>query len=118
VDQVIDPSGYAALGFPAPTPESQMGQLLLTAKPGYAFTGAVTGEPVNPAREGGLGSHGYLASDPQLGAIFIASGRGIKPGVVLDSVRTIDLAPTMARLLGVELPKTDGRALTEILAEQ
>ena len=35
-----------------------------------------------------------------LSAIFIASGRGIKPGVVLDSVDNIDLAPTMAMLLG------------------
>jgi hypothetical protein len=31
-------------------------------------------------------------------------------------MRTPDLAPTMARLLGVELNDVDGRVLTEILA--
>jgi len=31
-------------------------------------------------------------------------------------VDTIDLAPTIARLLGVALPKVQGRVLTEILA--
>ncbi len=73
---------------------------------------------MNDAAEGSFGSHGYLASDPDLGAIFIASGRGISSGVTVDSVRTIDLAPTMARLLGVELKDTEGKVLAEILAER
>jgi len=45
------------------------------------------------------GSHGYLASDPDLDAIFIASGYGVKAGVKLDEVRSIDVAPTIANLL-------------------
>jgi hypothetical protein len=48
---------------------------------------------VTDASEGSLGSHGYPSTDPELGAIFIASGRGIRAGVTLDSV---NLAPTMA----------------------
>ena len=55
------------------------------------------------------------ATDPDLQAFFIASGRGVKPGVSLDSMNTIDLAPTMAHLLGVELQNVDGRMLREIL---
>jgi predicted AlkP superfamily pyrophosphatase or phosphodiesterase len=95
-----------------------MGVLFLTAKEGYAFTAAAGEQIVNDAVEGSFGSHGYLASDPALGAIFIASGRGIRRGVTVDSVRTIDLAPTMAQLLGVELNDTDGKVIAEILAER
>jgi arylsulfatase A-like enzyme len=49
--------------------------------------------------------------------LFIASGRGIRPGVVLETVNTIDLAPTAARLLGLELKNVEGRVLQEVLAK-
>jgi hypothetical protein len=34
---------------------------------------------------------------------------------VLDAVRTIDIAPTAAQLLGVSLPDVEGRVLSEAL---
>jgi predicted AlkP superfamily pyrophosphatase or phosphodiesterase len=115
IDRIIEPADYAGLGLPPPEPGGQMGDLFLTGKDGYAFTAAIREQLVNDTAEGSLGSHGYLSTDPELGAIFIASGRGIKPGVVLDSMRTIDLAPTMARLLKIDLPPVDGRVIEEIL---
>jgi hypothetical protein len=33
-------------------------------------------------------------------------------------VNTVDIAPTAARLLGVELPGVEGRVLSEVLAGQ
>jgi predicted AlkP superfamily pyrophosphatase or phosphodiesterase len=57
------------------------------------------------------GSHGYLASDPDLDAIFIASGYGVKAGTKLDEVRSIDVAPTIAKLLDLPLPTAKGKAL-------
>jgi len=71
--------------------------------------------PVVDAPPGSLGSHGYLASDPDLQALFIASGRGIRPGVTLESVSNLDLAPTIARLLDLEMPAAKGKVLTEVL---
>jgi predicted AlkP superfamily pyrophosphatase or phosphodiesterase len=116
VDKVIEPADYASYGLPSPESSDQMGALFLTAKDGYAFTAAVGDQVVNDAGEGSLGAHGYVASDPELGAIFIASGRGIKPGVALDSVRNLDLAPTMAQLLGLEMKDVQGAVLTSILS--
>ena len=115
IDKTIEPSEYPAYGLPLPTKSDQIGELFLTAKDGYAFTAAVGGALVSDAPEGSLGAHGYLNTDPELGAIFIASGRGIKPGVVLDSIVNLDVAPTMARLLGVDLPDAEGKPLAEIL---
>jgi hypothetical protein len=48
-------------------------------------------------------------------AIFIAAGKGIRKGVKLGVVRNLDLAPTAARLLGLELKDVEGRVLEEIL---
>lgn len=116
VDAVIEPSEFGKYGLPQPTPTSQMGVLLLTAKEGYAFTADAAEPSVADAQLGSLGSHGYLANDPDLRALFIASGRGIRRGAAVESVSNLDLAPTIAQLLGVELKDVDGKPLTSILA--
>jgi hypothetical protein len=38
--------------------------------------------------------------------------------VTVDGVRTLDLAPTMAHLLGLELEDVEGRILTDILVDE
>ena len=115
VDRVIEPAEYSALGLPLPSDNDQMGALFLTAKDGYAFTADPNEPAVVDAPAGSLGAHGYIATDPDLRALFIASGQGIKPGVTVDAVNTIDIAPTAAHLLGIELKGVEGRVLTEIL---
>jgi hypothetical protein len=96
----VAPAEYAAYGLPSPAESDQAGALLLTARDGYAFSAAAGRQVVADASEGSVWTHGYVSSDPDLQAIFIASGRGITPGATLDSVNTIDLAPTMARAAG------------------
>lgn len=117
IDRVIEPSQYAEFGLPQPGANEQMGALVLTAKDGFAFTADINEPLVVDAPATSLGTHGYISSEPDIRALFIASGRGIKPGVVLDSVNTIDLAPTAARLLGVELKDVEGRVLQEVLSQ-
>jgi predicted AlkP superfamily pyrophosphatase or phosphodiesterase len=62
------------------------------------------------------GNHGFLPTHPQLHTSFIACGFGIKKGVVLETIRLADVAPTVARLFGVKLDSAEGRVLEEILA--
>jgi predicted AlkP superfamily pyrophosphatase or phosphodiesterase len=116
IDKIVEPAEYASYGLPLPSANEQMGALFLTAKEGYAFSNAVGDNVVVDAPEGSVGAHGYVASDPDLRALFIASGRGIKPGVTLDVVDNVDVAPTAAQLLGLDLTDVDGRVLNEILA--
>jgi len=57
-----------------------------------------------------------LFTDPEIDAIFIASGSGIRRGVTLDRVRNMDVAPTIAALLGVRMSgEIEGRAISGIL---
>ena len=117
IDRVIEPAEFASLGLPRPEDDGQMAALFLTAKEGYAFTADPNDPSIVDAPAGSLGAHGYIATDPDLRALFIASGRGIKQGLTLDAVDNVDVAPTAARLLGLDLKNVDGRVLTEILSE-
>jgi predicted AlkP superfamily pyrophosphatase or phosphodiesterase len=118
IAEILEPKTFAELGLPSPDKNPQMGELVLVPKPGYAFSNNAGGDDaVTPVtlNSGGLGNHGYLASNPNMNAIFIASGRGIKRGVKLGIVDNRSVAPTMARLLGQEMPGADGKVLSEIL---
>jgi predicted AlkP superfamily pyrophosphatase or phosphodiesterase len=112
---IVEARDFASYGLPQPTPQSQVGALMLVAQDGYAFTADASSPAVVDAPATSLGSHGYVATDPDLRALFIASGRGIRKGVALETVHTIDIAPTAARLLGVSLPDVEGTVLSEVL---
>ena len=115
VDRVIDGSDGPTLGMPTPAENPGMGDLILYPKAGYAFKNDAGGEAVTGPAVNYGGSHGFLNSDPELDGIFIASGRGIKKAVVLDRMANLDVAPTMAKLMGLQLPQAEGRVLIEIL---
>jgi hypothetical protein len=110
IDKVIGVDGFPSLGLPTPDKDAQMCQLLLTAKDGYSFSGA-TGGPVTAAVPQLRGSHGYPASDPDMDALFIASGFGVRAGAMPAKISNLDVAPTIANLLGVALPSAKGKPL-------
>ncbi|MDB6004606.1 MAG: Type phosphodiesterase / nucleotide pyrophosphatase [Prosthecobacter sp.] len=100
-----------------PTPEENqgMGDLVLYPKPGYAFKNDPAGDTTVTPSINYAGTHGYFNGDPELDGIFIASGRGIKKGIVLERMANLYVAPTIAKLLSLKLPNADGRVLEEIL---
>ncbi len=87
--------------------------LLLEPAEGYSIGGSVNGNFVE--RESGGGTHGLPAHFPSMKASFILAGPGVRKGVVLAESRMIDIAPTLARLLGLELPEAEGRPLEQML---
>lgn len=117
IAEVIDGEKGHELGMPTPDENTGMGDLILFAAEGYAFRKEVTGEEVVVPAVNYGGTHGYPASDPELDGIFIAHGPNIKPGTVVDRVSNLDVAPTLARIMGLTLPEVDGRTIEEILKE-
>lgn len=115
VDRVIDGNEGPTLGMPTPAENQGMGDLVLYAKAGYAFQGKYDGEEPVAVSTNYLGTHGYINSDPQLDGAFIAWGYGIKPGTRVPRISNLDVAPTIAELLGVKLPDVEGRVLKEIM---
>lgn len=61
------------------------------------------------------GAHGFLPTEPRMFTGLIVSGAGIRPGVPLPLVRQIDIAPTVARLLGFSMPEADGVPVVGII---
>lgn len=64
------------------------------------------------------GAHGFLPTETRMHTGFIVAGAGIRPRVPLPLVRQIDIAPTVARLLGFEMPNIDGVPIVGVLASQ
>ena len=54
------------------------------------------------------GQHGYDPYDPDMGAVFVARGPSIRPGVVLPPFDNVDVYPLLARISGVKPEKGDG----------
>jgi predicted AlkP superfamily pyrophosphatase or phosphodiesterase len=52
-----------------------------------------------------FGVHGYDPRLPDMGGIFLAMGRGVPRGAALGVVRQIDVAATVAGLLGIDPPR-------------
>jgi len=62
----------------------------------------------------GRATHGYMpAKGPQ--PIFIAAGPHVKQGVVIEKGLLVQDAPTMAKLLGIDLPQAQGEPWSEML---
>jgi hypothetical protein len=121
IAEVITPDCYPALGLPTPDKNPHVGDLLLSAQDGYAFGTVATGdEEVRPAVIGVnmVGHHGYLSSNPKMNALFIAAGRGIFKGKAIGVIDNTSVAPTVAALLGLQIPSAEGTVLTEILTKQ
>ncbi len=85
----------------------------IDAAPLYVFSERADGDTRGDTRV--KGAAGHLPQRSSLRGIMIAWGTGIKRGVRLEYARLIDIAPTIARLLGLELKTARGRVLNEVL---
>jgi predicted AlkP superfamily pyrophosphatase or phosphodiesterase len=89
---------------------------MLEAKAGYCFDDSLTGPVVTDLSEQGItyATHGFSPDKPGYKCNLVISGTCIKSGYTLGDVQMVDIAPTMASILGLELDNCDGRSLEEI----
>jgi hypothetical protein len=81
----------------------------LMALPGWVFDDAVVGPSSGPAATEGAG--GYDPDEEAMTTGLVAWGAGLRPGLRIPQMRQIDVAPFVARWLGVDLPDAEGRSL-------
>lgn len=58
-------------------------------------------------------THGFVSDLPAMKASLFMAGPGLPQGALPDNARTIDVAPTLAALMGLELPDAEGRSLLD-----
>ena len=95
---------------------TRTGDLVVFSYPPYQYDAETPGTLVAPSHF--FGQHGYvpdlqnLAANVNMRATFLAGGEGIAKGQV--TAKTIDLAPTLAFLLGIPEPQhSQGRVLLD-----
>lgn len=70
--------------------------------------------PVDEASGYKRASHGHHPDKgPQ--PVFLAMGPSVKSGIVIERADIIDVAPTLAHFIGVELPGAEGKPLADML---
>ncbi len=98
------------------THSTRTGDVVVIVKPPYQFTAARRGVVI--ADNNVFGQHGFwpdlvdLQRNINLHSTFIMAGPGIRSGVVLRRVAMVDVAPTIAAVLGIPAPAdSQGRVL-------
>ena len=87
---------------------------MLEAKEGFVFTDSLGG-----GDKGFKADHGYHPTDKFDYATFYAmAGPLVKGNVVVDAMSLIDIAPTWAKMLGLELGDVDGKIIWEMLNDE
>lgn len=114
IERIVDPADYDSYGLSRAPNEDRMGDLLLEGAPGYAFGDSTRGDYVVSLDET-IGKHGYTSKAPGMNTLFVASGRSVRSGVELDTIDIRSVAPTAARLLGIDLDTAQGEVLETIL---
>lgn len=87
---------------------------------GYSFTSKVVADELvcsktdNSNYKYATATHGHM---PEKGPkpAFILSGPGVRKNARLQGCNIVDEAPTIAKLLGFDMPGVDGRVLSELL---
>ena len=106
---------YPALGLPAPADHPQVADVMFEAAPGYSFGDAAEGDAEHGAPKY-LGTHGQRPAYADNAAFFLAAGAGIARGREIAQIKSRDVAPTVARVLGADMGAVEGSVLEQALA--
>jgi predicted AlkP superfamily pyrophosphatase or phosphodiesterase len=91
------------------------GDLYLSLAPGYDVSASPRGPVVEEIAPRGV--HGLDPERAEMQAGFVVAGPGVAAGARLGPIRQIDVAPTLAALLGLDPPaQATGVVLTKALA--
>lgn len=97
---------------------------IVEAKKGYYFVDGYEGDlicEISNLKEDEhkvKACHGYIPTAEDYGTFFVASGKNIKKGVVLEHGKLINHGPTIAKLLGLELEDATGTVESRILESE
>ncbi|WP_121967290.1 alkaline phosphatase family protein [Myroides sp. N17-2] len=83
-------------------------KLALSGKLGYSFTNNSTGEVLTSSKGG---KHGYYPSFQEIYTGFVAYGKPVKKGLVINTLNLEDIPVIIGKMLNLSLPDVDGVAL-------
>lgn len=95
--------------------EDRTGEIVVTTVPPYTLSRADTFLSkalvmLSPVLGWQAGTHGFDPALDDMGGIFLAMGNGVTKGKQIEDVHQLEVAPTVAKLLGIEPPTSAERA--------
>ncbi len=89
---------------------------MIEAKRGYSFEDSLSDVTIEDLRQENIkyATHGYHPDKENYKCNLVISGDIIKDNYSLGKVEMVDIAPTIANILGVNLSNIDGRVLSEV----
>jgi hypothetical protein len=103
IERVLDgDQARAAGGYPEAA-------FVVAVKPDTSISDVMEDPPLGPILP--VGEHGHLPEHREMDAVLFVAGPGVPKGRDLGRVDMRDVAPTLARLLGVALTQAEGRDL-------
>jgi predicted AlkP superfamily pyrophosphatase or phosphodiesterase len=103
IDRILDASALQQRGgYPTAA-------FLVGLKPGWESGSSLTGSALSRTKP--KGTHGHLPDLPDLRAAFFLVGPGVPAGRSLGVIDMRDIAPTLARRLGLTMPSAEGKDL-------
>lgn len=115
VDQVLTAADFHKIGQSIPSVDKNAPDLWIGAKQYYAFSDSDAGPDIVVPKDKPVGTHGFLPDHPDMLGTLVLSGAGIKPGTNFGKSHNIHVAPTIAKLLGIDLKGTDGKPIDAAL---
>jgi predicted AlkP superfamily pyrophosphatase or phosphodiesterase len=116
IEKVISQDEAAAMGA------DENCAFMVEARRGFYIKEQIDGEFIDSiterdvrAKRYTLASHGYSPEKEDYTTVIMAAGKGINPNVVVPSMHLVDEGPTFAKLLGLDLGKTDGSVIEDFL---
>ncbi|MEG3086892.1 alkaline phosphatase family protein [Sphingomonas sp. PB4P5] len=103
IGKIIDHNEVVAMGGTAAA------SFWMDFKLGFSNSGSTRGPLIQPYSL--KGTHGYFPTHPEMWASFFIAGPGVPRRGSIGSIDQRDIAPTIAKLLGVSLPSADGKPL-------
>jgi len=94
----------------------QSTKYMLEAKRGYCFDESMDEPTIVDLDQQGVkyATHGYSPEKDHYRCNLVISGNKVKSDFPIGDLKMVDIAPTMAKILGIDFNSCDGRALDEI----
>lgn len=92
---------------------------IIEAKIGYSFHEEIGDEIIRDLSTDRIayGNHGYSPDIDDYKCNFLIAGKYIKNGLEIGDINMVDVAPTIARILGLTLNNCDGRVIEEVFSD-
>ena len=113
IARIIRPRDFAALGYPDYDDNPYVpGHYIVAAEADtHLLIDPAASDTGRQPRARPYHGHGYLPDHPSMHTALVLSGSGIAKKRTIGHVRNLDVAPTIAALLGVKLTGATGRVL-------